>query len=72
MPLPKYKNSKIYKITNNINNDIYVNSTTHKYLCDCIKIHRNKYSNTDNLLNLYQSMKILGVENFEIELLEKK
>jgi len=69
MPI-NYENSKIYKITNDINNDIYINATISKYLCDVIKIHRNKYSNTDNILNLYQSMRIIGIENFKIILLE--
>jgi len=66
-----YKNSKIYKITNDINNDIYINATTTKYLCDIFKIHKKYSKNTDKLLDLYQLIRKIGFEHFEIELLKK-
>jgi hypothetical protein len=65
-----YNNSKIYKITNDINNDIYVNGTTANYLSDTMHSHRKASEKQNKLINLYQSMRKLGTEHFEIELLE--
>ena len=65
-----FKNGKIYKITNNINNEIYVGST-----CDILRKRFNKHiMNTRNESNkhrpLYKLMNELGPDLFRIDLIE--
>lgn len=68
-----YNYSKIYKITNSINNDFYIGSTTNQYLCSRMNCHRmaSKENNGRRESNLYKLMRELGVKNFKIELLEE-
>lgn len=68
----KYNNSKIYKITNSINGDIYIGSTTMLYLCSRMNMHRMMCKDISGRRDskLYTSMRNLGVKNFQIELLE--
>ena len=62
---------KIYKIINNIDNDIYIGSTINSLHLRFV-IHRlmSKYTKTKHLL-LYRKMNLLGVDNFKIELLDE-
>ena len=64
------KNGKIYKITNKINNKVYIGCTVnslekrfYEHLYRCFK--------TDYKSKLYNSIKKYGVENFEISLIEE-
>jgi hypothetical protein len=68
--MEKYQRGKIYKILNNINEDVYVGSTCeklslrmahHRYVC--------KYNKHPNMM-LMKTMNELGLDNFYIELIE--
>ena len=65
--MPNYNNGKIYKIVNNIDNMIYIGSTTTK-LCYRMAVHRCHMDN--NNATLYQHMRKLGAHNFVIVLIE--
>ena len=38
--MPNYKESKIFKIVNKLNKDIFVSTTTYKYLSQIKKYHK--------------------------------
>jgi len=68
--MPDYKNAKIYKITNTVNDNIYIGSTTmklynrmtkHRYCARRLALDKGK---------LYKAMNRYGVENFEIKLIK--
>ena len=61
---------RIYKITNNVDDMIYVGSTV-KPLVKRLGDHMYEY-NRGTKLNLYEHFRKIGVENFEMELLEWK
>ena len=64
----KYMNSKIYKLVNDVNDDVYVGST-YNLLCRRMEKHRShrfQYAHRP----LYKLMNDLGVERFRIELVE--
>jgi hypothetical protein len=63
-----YKNGIIYKIVNNIDDMIYIGSTTTK-LCYRMAVHRCKMRNNYNA-TLYQHMRKIGIHNFTIVLIE--
>lgn len=66
-----FKQSKIYKITNDLNDKIYVGSTIYKYLSQRMNVHRmmaKAKSQRHSLL--YNFMRDSGLEHFKIELLE--
>lgn len=69
--MPDYSRSKIYKITNSVNEMKYIGSTTKKQLSSRMADHRdnNKLAKYDNV-KLYNEMKKVGVENFQIQLIE--
>ena len=67
--MPNYNNGKIYKIVNNIDNMIYIGSTTTK-LCYRMAVHRCKMRYNNNI-NLYNHMRKLGIDNFKIVLIEE-
>jgi hypothetical protein len=67
--MPNYNNGKIYKIVNNIDNMLYIGSTTTK-LCQRMNVHRCK-TRYNNNINLYNHMRKLGVDNFKIVLIEE-
>jgi group I intron endonuclease len=63
----KIKNGKIYKITNLINNKMYIGLTTEPI---SVRWSGHKaYSKTENNIYLYNSMNKYGIENFKIETL---
>ena len=62
--MPNYKNGKIYKVCNNIENLIYIASTTGP-LCMCMAVHRTKAKKNNNA-NVYKHMNKLGMCNFKI------
>ena len=63
-----YKNGIIYKIVNNIDDKIYIGSTTTK-LCYRMAVHRCNMRNNYNA-TLYQHMRKIGIHNFTIVLIE--
>ena len=67
----KYKNGKIYKIFNTINDEIYVGSTIQSLSHRMIK-HKDDVKNTTNnyKTTICKLMQELGVEHFYIELIE--
>ena len=64
-----FKNGKIYKITNNINNDIYVGSS-----CDILRkrfnSHKCRMKKEPKNIPLYKLMNELGIDAFRIDLIE--
>jgi group I intron endonuclease len=65
-----YKNGKIYCIRNNIDDDLYVGSTTQP-LCKRMAKHREATRNEVKVhRNLYVKMLEHGLEHFYIELIE--
>ena len=69
MTINKYQSGKIYKITNTINSEVYVGSSTIDLEDRMIK-HKNFAKKKPYASNLHKLMNELGVENFEIELVE--
>ena len=66
----KYDNGKIYKIRNEITDDIYVGSTCN-LLCKRMVQHRAYHANQKyRNIRLYKLMNEIGVEEFHIELIE--
>ena len=63
-----YKNGIIYKIVNNIDNMVYIGSTTSK-LCYHMAVHRCNMRN-NNSTNLYNHLRKLGIHNFIVVLIE--
>ncbi len=63
-----YQNGKIYCIRNNIDDDIYVGSTT-QLLSKRMALHRNKITHKPHY-KIYAKMIEMGTENFYIELIE--
>ena len=74
--MSKYKNAKIYCITNDIDNYKYIGSTCKRllndrlflHLCDSTKPPSYKHTYTSKL---YEHIRKLGQYNFNIELLEE-
>ena len=64
----KYQNGKIYKIWNDVNDEIYVGST-HDTLSRRMTKHRATVK-TNTSRRLYQTMNEIGIEHFRIELVE--
>ena len=69
--MPNYQETKIYKIYNTINDDIYIGSTTLK-LCERMRDHRTRHkTQAYTHLLLYKAFAEHGIDNFYIELIEK-
>lgn len=67
--MPNYTNSKIYKIVNDINGEIYIGSTANtlsKRMC-CHKYYATKLGKTSKI---YSFIRELGVSHFRIVLIE--
>jgi len=67
--MPDYKNGKIYKITNDVNDKVYVGSTT-QGLRERMIGHRSDRKRKSHL-SLYVDMDNIGVEHFKMELIEE-
>ena len=64
-------NGKIYKIVNNIDNDIYIGSTSNSlHLRFAVHILTARYTKSKHRL-LYKKINELGIEHFKIELLDE-
>jgi hypothetical protein len=70
--LNKYQNGKIYKIEalNGGEEDIYIGSTTQKYLSSRMNQHRSSYTKKQNICKSHLLFDKYGVENCNIVLLE--
>ena len=69
--MSKYNNSKIYKIIDNSNGNIYIGSTTHKYLSQRLVKHRYAYKlYLEGCKKYMTSFKILENGDYDIMLLE--
>ena len=71
-----YQEGENYKIHNTINDDIYIGSTS-RQLCERMGDHRSNRKYEDKFkqlftVKLYKAMEEYGVENFYIELIEKR
>ncbi len=67
MNMPDFSNAKIYKITNDIDDEIYIGSTTQR-LCDRWKYHR--WASKTLKSKLYSHIHSVGLDHFKIELIE--
>ena len=66
----KYENGVIYKITNTVNNEVYVGSTTTDLEVRMIK-HKCDAKKRPELSKCYTFMNEHGIENFDIEIVEE-
>jgi hypothetical protein len=67
----KYENGKVYKIVCNITGDIYIGSTTKKYLSQRLTAHKASYNQyLKKMENFTTSFTILERGNYDIVLIE--
>ena len=66
----KYNNSKIYAIRNNIDDDVYIGSTTMPLSKRMVK-HRCSANTCPDKMIITTKMNELGIDNFYIELVEE-
>ena len=64
-----YKNGKIYQILNNVNDDVYVGSTT-QLLCKRFYCHKSHSDTLFRKHKLSELMRTIGKNNCYIELIE--
>ena len=67
--MPNYNNGKVYKLVNNIDNFIYIGSTTCS-LSKRMSIHRSHAQRNHNT-NICKHMRKIGIEHFKIVLIEE-
>ena len=63
----KYENGKIYQISNTINDDVYIGSTTQALNQ---RMAKHRYDCKKKSCKIYKVMNELGIDNFYIELIE--
>lgn len=69
--MPNYQLGKIYKIVSNVTGDVYIGSTTKKYLSERLKDHKYEYKRYLNGERGYiTSFKIIESGDYDIILLE--
>lgn len=71
--MSRYQNGKIYKILNDVDENIYVGSTCQTRLCRRFAIHKNAFLNFMKgigNMKLYHHMQNIGFDHFHIELIE--
>ena len=68
--MPNYQESKMYKIHNTVNDDMYIGSTTRK-LSERMAEHRRRTNGRDQQFPVYKAFREHGVDNIFIELIEK-
>jgi group I intron endonuclease len=64
---------KIYKLTNDLNEKIYIGSSTYQYLSERFNMHKQMCKDETGRRNskLYTFMREIGIEHFKIELIEE-
>lgn len=66
-----YKDGKIYKITNTVDDAVYVGSTSRQRLCQRWQDHMCSFRDEQHKnMKLYKHMHAIGTEHFSIELIE--
>jgi ribosomal protein S27AE len=65
-----YKNGKIYKIINDVDNEIYVGSTCEKLSMRMARHRKSRKELKKCNSKLYQHMNLIGIEHFKIYLIE--
>ena len=68
--MSNYQDGKIYKVVNKLNSEIYVGSTTLDLEKRMIK-HKCDAKQRPHLSKFYTYMSELGIDDFDIELIEK-
>lgn len=69
--MPDYSQSKIYKIVDNTNGNVYIGSTTKKYLCSRLSEHRADVARyEEGRLNMCSSYSIIKNGNYAMVLIE--
>ncbi len=69
--MPNYNESKVYKIVDNTNGNVYIGSTTEKYLCRRLASHVGNYHTYEKGNRRFtSSFDIIKNGNYEIFLLE--
>ena len=70
--MPDYQNSKIYKLISNETENIYIGSTTRRYLCNRLADHKSSYKryNDGKDKSRCQSFELLKLGDVKIILLE--
>ncbi len=65
--MPNYENGKIYKIVNDVDDDIYIGST-----CSSLnnRLSNHKASSNSGKTKLYNKIRSMEKDNFKIELIE--
>ena len=62
-----YKNGNIYQIFNNVNDDVYVGSTTQPL---CKRLYKHKTDTKVRDCNIHKLIREIGEDRFYIELIE--
>jgi group I intron endonuclease len=64
---------KIYKLINDLNDKIYIGSSTYQYLSTRLRCHKNSSKNETGRRDskLYKYIREKGIEHFQIELIEE-
>lgn len=67
------ENAKVYKLTNDINDKIYIGSCNLQYISMRFRLHKQSTKNLSGRRNskLYIHMREVGTEHFKIEIIEK-
>ena len=67
------ENAKVYKVINDLNDKIYIGSSTNALLSSRMNLHRMACKNISGRRNskLYNYMRELGIEHFKIETIER-
>ena len=66
--MANYSNGEIYKILNDVDDEVYIGSTT-QLLCKRMALHRDRRHKL-HMGELYRHMAAIGAEHFYIELIE--
>ena len=71
--MPDYQLGKIYKISNDIDDEEYYGSSTYPYLTERMRCHHNCCKDITGRRDsiLYKKMREIGFEHFKIELVER-
>ena len=67
--MPNYQLAKIYKIVDDIDDIVYVGSTSQRLLCERMRDHRHK-ARSGSTAPIHQHMRSVGVDRFRIVLVE--
>jgi hypothetical protein len=70
MKMPNYQEGKIYKIVNDVNDQVYIGSTTQalikRFRCHCSNAKNSIFATS----YFYDKMREIGIQHFRIELIK--